>query len=329
MSKILQSSGLPPERHRNPSRKLPLLLCAAFTIFANSLCAQTPAQASSQEEAVKLFPGLAYPDSKISKRFLEIYNLAKAMNDPVLSSPNLPMLVAKQAHAEIHSGAKPIPTEFFHFSGVVTVASAEPIILCDEKSTDPNIKFARGTHVICVGNLVFSNGKLAQVGQVVSGAILAGETFVPSAVDENGKPLMGRGAPVRSIPIYHNLASLLSARLNSLEVPTNKKRPIINPESASTHVGETVTLTGAITGMRLTAEGGFLQIDYHMPPFTVTLRRDLVPELFTPVGKNWLEANFNRQVTIIGKIESSNGGFGMTLSSRSNLNTPILWPVGK
>jgi len=63
--------------------------------------------AKSQQAAVKLYPDLGKAETPLNKKFLELYQKAKAAGDPLLQNPDWPMLLAKQAASEISAAAEP------------------------------------------------------------------------------------------------------------------------------------------------------------------------------------------------------------------------------
>ncbi len=62
--------------------------------------------AKSQEAALKLYPDLGKAESPLNKRFLELYQKAKAIGDSRLQNPDWPMLLAKQAAGEISAATE-------------------------------------------------------------------------------------------------------------------------------------------------------------------------------------------------------------------------------
>lgn len=65
-----------------------------------------PAQ-EAQAEAARLYPGLRIPGSPLNKKFVALYNEAKATNPALLATPDWPLTLADQAIVSV--GGSPLP----------------------------------------------------------------------------------------------------------------------------------------------------------------------------------------------------------------------------
>jgi hypothetical protein len=75
------------------------LLLLIFTVaIVASARAQTGTQ-TAQTEAIRLYPELATPGSPFNQRFLKAIADAKSTNDPILSQPDWPLVLAKRVAA--------------------------------------------------------------------------------------------------------------------------------------------------------------------------------------------------------------------------------------
>ncbi len=86
------------------SSRMKIWLLVMSVVFSTLCQAQTPMQ-ESQKNAIKLFPDLGVPGSKLNKRFLELVEATKRSDPQMMQRDEWPMTVARQAAAD--TGATP------------------------------------------------------------------------------------------------------------------------------------------------------------------------------------------------------------------------------
>jgi hypothetical protein len=83
------------------SAPTPLAAWFAMLLMASGDAAEPPDSTGARKQAVEQFPELGRAGSPLNRKFLELYNRAKQAKSPVLQKADWPLLIAKQANAEL------------------------------------------------------------------------------------------------------------------------------------------------------------------------------------------------------------------------------------